>query len=371
MTVRPIAPGDGDAIVALYERVMRPGRPPSPAVREWFERVVFAGIWADAEIPSLVAIDGDGRVEGFLGSHVRRLLVDGSPKRLAVSGQLVADPDARGLAPGARLLRTYLDGPQDLTITDGATATVRAIWERMGGELAHPQSIEWWRSFRPGSLALALREQRRGRGRPSRGATAAGRAGDAAARLFPANWLGRLASVGDADMAAPPEVTDVEPLDPAGMSAALPEVTKGLGLSPDYDERFLAWLLGELELARDDTLRARLVRGADGRALGWFVYYLVPGGIAPVISVAAPDEASSGAVMDALVDDARSGGAAAVRGRLEPRLVAPAAARGSLFRYAGQALVHGRDPALVALATSRHALLTRLEGEWWMSPHLL
>jgi hypothetical protein len=114
-----------------------------------------------------------------------------------------------------------------------------------------------------------------------------------------------------------------------------------------------------------------LVRDPDGRALGWFVHYLVPGGISPAISVAAPDESSSGAVLDALFDDARAGGAAAVRGRLEPRLVAPAAARGCLFRYAGQALVHGRDPAVVALSTSRHALLTRLEGEWWMGPHLL
>ena len=80
---------------------------------------------------------------------------------------------------------------------------------------------------------------------------------------------------------------------------------------------------------------------------------------------------SAGAVLDALLDDARAGRAAGLRGRLEPLLVAPVAARGCFLRYVGMALVHARDPRLVALATSRHALLTRLDGEWWMGPHLV
>ncbi|MGH2987329.1 MAG: hypothetical protein ACRDLO_11680, partial [Solirubrobacterales bacterium] len=140
---------------------------------------------------------------------------------------------------------------------------------------------------------------------------------------------------------------------------------------PDYDTAFAGWLLDELAAVHArGKLRARLVRDADGGALGWFAYYLVPGGLSPAVSVVAGDEPSAGAVLDALFDDATDGGAAGVHGRLEPLLVAPAAARGCFLRYVGEALVHARDPAVAALATSRHALLTRLEGEWWMGPQL-
>ncbi|MGH2962021.1 MAG: hypothetical protein ACRDL3_07515, partial [Solirubrobacterales bacterium] len=188
--------------------------------------------------------------------------------------------------------------------------------------------------------------------------------------LPPARRLGRTVSGGS----SPPNAhrtTRAEPLTAEELITELPAITTRLRLHPDYDAAFAGWLLDELAAVRArGELRARVVRD-DGRALGWFVYYLVPGGLSPAVSVAAADEASAGAVLDALLDDARSGGAAGVNGRLEPLLVAPAAARGCFLRYVGMALVRARDPGLVALATSRHALLTRLDGEWWMGPHLV
>lgn len=370
MTIRPLERDDLDDVVGLYASVMRPEGAPMDKLRHWFEQSAFDHPWADPEIPSLVAVNDRNSVEGFLVSHARRLRIDGRPARLACSGQLVAHPVARRRAAGARLLRTYMKGPQDLTITDGATETVRAVWERLGGELAHPQSIDWWRPLRLGSLAGSSWAARGGRSRPSRTGLAAARAGDALASLLPDRWLARAANASPAEDARAPAAARLEPLTADSLVSTLPSVVKSLRLHPDYDRGFFSWLLDELAAARDDELRARLVQGPDGGVLGWFVYYLVPGGISPAISVAAGDEASCAGVLDALLDDARAGGAAALRGRLEPRLVAPAAARGCLFRYAGQALVHARDPAVVALATSRHALLTRLEGEWWMNPHL-
>jgi hypothetical protein len=368
VTIRPMERADLDAVVALYERVMRSGAAtPSPELRAWFERVVFDHPSADPEIPSLVAVEGDV-LAGFLASHPRRLRLDGASARLACSGQLVVDPVARRRASGALLLRTYLDGPQDLTITDGATELVRAMWERLGGEAAHPQCIEWLRTLRPGSLAAALWARRRGRPRPSGPVAAVGRVADAAARLLPAPraW-GEAGAPGDPQRQA----AGTEPLTAELLAAELPAVGARMRLRPDYDVTFAGWLLDELAAVHArGQLRARLVRDADGGGLGWFAYYLVSGGLSPAVSVAARDEASAGAVLDALFDDAADGGAAGVHGRLEPLLVAPAAARGCFFRYVGEALVHAREPEVAALATSRHALLTRLEGEWWMGPHL-
>jgi GNAT superfamily N-acetyltransferase len=369
VTIRPMERADLDAVAALYERVMRPGgAAPSPELRAWFERVVFDHPSADPEIPSLVAVEAGG-LAGFLASHPRRLQLDGATARLACSGQLVVDPEARRRATGALLLRTYLDGPQDLTITDGATELVRAMWERLGGEPAHLQCIEWLRALRPGSLAATLWARRRGRPRPAGPAAAVGRAADAAARLLPAPRAWGEVGGPDRPQRRP---AGTEQLTAEMLVAELPRVASRMRLRPDYDAPFARWLLQELDDVHErGNLRARLVRDADRGALGWFAYYLVPGGLSPAVSVAAGDEASAGAVLDALLDDATEGGAAAVHGRLEPLLVAPTAARGCFLRYTGQALVHARDPAVAALAASRHALLTRLEGEWWMGPHLL
>jgi hypothetical protein len=55
---------------------------------------------------------------------------------------------------------------------------------------------------------------------------------------------------------------------------------------------------------------------------------------------------------------------------LEPRLLEPLSERGGIFRYAGTSILHSRDPALLATAVSADSLLTYLDGEWWMGPHL-
>jgi hypothetical protein len=173
--------------------------------------------------------------------------------------------------------------------------------------------------------------------------------------------------VGRGDRAA----QGAEPLTAQSLTTELPGLMRSLRLVPDYDAQFAAWLLSEVAtVTLRGELRARLVRTNGGTTLGYYVYYLVSGGLSPVIAVAAPDEEATGAVLDAMISDARSGGAATLHGRLEPRLLRPLSQRRALLRYGGGALVHSPDPANVGLAVSRHALLTRLEGEWWMGPHL-
>src|SRR3954452_14963570 len=159
-SIRPMDRRDVARVAALYEAVMRSGSPqPAPAVEAWIERAVFGHPWADEEIPSLVATDDQDRIVGFLASYVRRLVVDGRPARLACSGHLVVEPQARNHAAGTILMRRYFMGPQDVTITDGATAVVRQIWQFLGGEVAWPQSIEWIRPLRPWAAAGAAWER--------------------------------------------------------------------------------------------------------------------------------------------------------------------------------------------------------------------
>ena len=162
--IRPLQRDDIAAAAALYELVARSTtRTPPPGLVDYFERTFLDYPWADPEIPSLVHAEDDGSITGFLGSSVRRLVFDGRPIRLGVSGQLVTDPGVRSRAVGAFLMKAYMDGPQDLTLTDTASAPVRRIWEGVGGETFSLACMGWVRVFRPARLGADVLERREAR----------------------------------------------------------------------------------------------------------------------------------------------------------------------------------------------------------------
>jgi hypothetical protein len=360
--IRALERTDLPAVCDLYEAVARSGAGPAPAqLVRYFERTFLGHPWADPALPSLVHEDRDGRIVGFLGSHVRRLRLDGRPLVMACSGQLVADPAPAHRGVGALLLRRYLAGPQDLTITDGATDTVRRMWVGFGGEpLAHA-SIGWSRVLRPGAAIEAVSVARPERTGVRRIARLLAPAIDALAGLPPANrgfGVGGVATVG-------------EELTPEEFVAQVRGAASALRLHPDYDVDFVEWLFHELDAVtvRGRAVR-RLVRSPDGRVVGWYVYFLAHRGVAQVMQIGALD-GDPGPVLDDLFAHAAKGGAAVVSGRVEPGLLAALPGRRCIFSRTEWALVHAREPSVLAALGSTKALLTRLDGEWWMGHHLL
>ena len=356
--IRPCERDDLQQVAALYELVMRLGSStPARGLGSYLERVLFDQPWADPEIPSLVFVDGGGRILGFQGSSVRRALFDGRPIRIGCCGQLVSHPDARQRAAGALLLRTYVRGTQDVTITDTASEPMRRIAMVMGMRMLHLGCIEWIRVLRPSSYARCLLRDRRSDGSPRRRSRA---------RLLLSAVDAGVTRV--APLVAPPASSEAtaEPLTPATMLEHLSLIGDRVRLRLDYDEPYVGWLFTELERVTGlGTLVARLVREPGGRVLGWYVYYLLAQGSARVLQLAAHDR-DVGRVLDNLLRDAWNGGAAAVQGRLEPRLVEPVASRRCVTIYRGGALVHSRDKEIVGVLTSPDSLLTRLDSEWWL-----
>jgi hypothetical protein len=354
--IRPLERADMPHVAELYELVMRSGRrTPPPGLAPYLERLLLDHPWADTDIPSLVNVDDDGSIIAFQGSSVRRALFDGCPIRIACAGQLVAHPDARHRAVGALLVRAYLGGPQELTITDSASDQMRQIWILLGGEMVHVGCIRWVRVLRPWRFVEAYVRERRTWGYRPTGDRVLG-ALDAATT----KWVGRL---------SPPALArDViaEPLTPGGLVEQVHVIGDRVRLHLDYDERFVEWLFGELAQVRGlGTPVARLVRERGGRVLGWYVYYLVPYGISRVLQVAGADQ-HVGRVLDDLLGHAWSHGAVAVLGRVEPRLLEPVASRRCLLGFAGGALAHSRDQEILGAVATGKSLLTRLDGEWWM-----
>src|SRR5512134_540033 len=249
--LRALRKHDLPAVAALYELVVRSGKPtPPPRLAAYFERTFFDCPWADAEIPSLVYEDANGRIVGFLGSHVRRLRLGGQVIRVAYGGQLVVDPEARSRAVGAILFRSHMQGAQDATITDGANEIVRGMWALCGGETCHLKTITWTRVLRPlrfvADYALG-RLQRPG-----------------LARQLRPLWqpLDRLAlGLAGRRLRPPAPATRTEPLSSRALLEHLPAVTESVRCHPDYDEAYLAWLFREMaEVKSRGTLVRSLVR---------------------------------------------------------------------------------------------------------------
>jgi hypothetical protein len=360
--IRPLERGDVPAAASLYEHVARSGaRTPPPGLVPYFERTFLDHPWADPEIPSLVYVDDDGSIAGFIGSSVRRLILDGRPLRLGVSGQLVTEPGVRNQAAGAFLMREYMKGPQDLTLSDTASETVRRIWEGIGGETAHLHCVGWIRLFRPFEAAdelLSRRREPRGIARVRRPLAAAG---DILAARLARRTL----------QAKPPAAT-AELLDAARVAEHVASVAGSYRLRPAYeDEEFVAWMLDCIaEIDTRGELCARLVR-QDGEVRGWYVALVPKGGLAQVLQVAG-EERAIGPVLDHLFHEAWALGAVGVQGRVEAHLLAPLSHRKCVFHPSGYlAVVHARDPEILHVIRSGHALLTRLEGDWWNGHHLL
>lgn len=353
--IRGFEPEDAGAVARLYELVMRSGtdRPP-PGLAPYLERVLIDQPWADPEIPSLVCVD-DGRIVAFVGVSVRRGLLDGRPIRIAYGSHLVSHPDARHRSPGAMLIGAVRDGPQDLSICDSTSETTRRLGLLTGWRLLHLHCLAWIRVLRPlRAMALAVSE-RRGIQGPSRAGGLVSLVDAAAVRL-----PGRLAS-------PPAPATVAEPLTPAALVEHAPAVLADVRLRVAYDEPFVTWLFGELSrMSGLGTLTAHLVRGRRDRVLGWYVYCGSPQRAARVVQIAAGRERDVDAVVDHLLHDAWAHGAAVIEGRLEPAILASLGERQCLTFYRRGALVHSRNESIIGAIGAGDALLTRMDGEWWI-----
>lgn len=362
--IRALERDDLEDVASLYHLVMRSGVGVPPRFLEpFFRRTLFDHPWADPEIPSLAFVD-ESRLLGFLGSNVRRMTFDGRPIRVGCAAHLVTHPSVRDTAVGPQLVRRYLGGPQELTMTDGASETVRRMWEALRGQTVHAACFVFVIVLRPWQflreIGLGGRFGRRGEVL----SVSMMRALDVATGPIAGNVL------------ALPErpSTRVEELTPSAVLEHLPGL-EGRRLLPDYDASYLSWLFAEVDRLqqwgslwprgiRRGGLFAQLVTSND-RIEGWYVCNLRPGGICRVVQIAARKR-SAGAVIDTLVHEALRSGAAAVYGRMEPDLVGPLSERRCLVRYGGgRMVVHSNAREIVDAIVSGEALLTRLDGEWW------
>lgn len=351
--VRPFTHADLESIVDMSRRFFPPKRPlPREAHLRLFRRFFLEHPWFDEAIPSLVSEDPTGRVTGFLGVTTRPVQMQGRRYVLAISQQFMVEPDRRGTLAAVPLLKTFLAGPQDLSITGYSGELARRIWCSLGGATSYAHSLFWTQRLRPVALI------------------ATDAAGIPARRLL-RRLLAAVSPMADAALARRPSRRFHAP--PAGSAAdvetpALLALQEELGdrrhLRPAYDLESFGWLISLLEEQRQmGELQKVMVRDEHGRPAGWFVYFLRRGGVCEVVQIGG-SESSMELVLAHLVHHAWKGGALALNGRVDPRVMRAYLRSGAdVLPGMYWMLVHARLPELRLAVQEGACALTETEAD--------
>jgi Acetyltransferase (GNAT) family len=349
--IRPLDRADLQAVTALLGANL-PAWTAEGQIPQFLQATLFDHPWADPELPSLVAAE-NGKVVGFIGAQVRRFRFEDRTLRAVCASHLTVDPDHRGGAAGALLLRRLLTGGQDFTFSDTANDEMARMCLTFGGQLDHARACDWMIVLRPVRWLRALTTSvivRRG--------------------LGPAVPVGALpfkaVRPGGARRGIPDPQPDVrgENADAATIVEQLAELGAGFRLRADYDRQFLEYMFGQAESHFGRPLVRRLVRRGE-RPVGWYAYRPQRGNVARVLHMMANDR-DGDAVLAELVAHAGGRDAAVIAGRLEPQLTRTLSPLQPVLGFALRPWVHCHDPEIFAALASSGSLLTRLDGEWFL-----
>jgi GNAT superfamily N-acetyltransferase len=356
--VRPLAPGDLDQVASLFSATfLNRHAAAGDVVKARLRETYLDDPFNDPDIPALVHVADDGRINGFVGVHVVPYRVDGRPVRAAFCGALMSESEGRDPMVGARLLKAYLAGAQDISISETANVVSQNLWERLHGKVLAGHSLDWLRVLRPAGFALAM----------------------ASRKLAPLKVFAPLARLADERIAKRRKAasfTGVTGEAPAGplvredvnledFAALVRRFSDGLAARPDWENGYIEHVLAVgLDKPAFGAPVMMAVRTRSGEPVGGFLYHARPGGIGRVLQVLyAPGRA--GIVLDHLFADAHARGVAALRGRSQPEIVEASTRRSMLFLTVSASVVLAKDAALAAPFLNGGCMLNGLAGESW------
>ncbi len=365
--LRPFIQDDIPQVTDLHMRVFGVRGNPvqqSPSTKllqayaDHFEEIFFQNPWYDVALPSLVYQGPTGRILGFLGVMPRPMLFNGELIKAALSSQFIVAPDSRSV--GALLLKAFLAGPQDLSLTDEANSIARKLWEKIGGTITMSYSVHWIRPLRPSRFAVSLLSSFSQKSKPwsylvSASAPICNLADAIAVRKLPRYFHVKVPQVSADELMIETLLT------------YLSEFSNTRSLWPAYDDRSLKWLLKVIAQKESlGALRGMAVHDDKREMIGWYIYHLNPGGTSTALQIMARNNSMS-EVLDHLFYDAWQQDSVAVSGRLDPRFVREISDKYCFFNCGRPwVLIHSHNPDLLRTFRDGDAMLSKLEGEWCM-----
>ena len=358
-TIRPFATADVSAVATLFFRVFlhRKG-PGTRELEDYLTSIFLTAPWIDPEISSLVHVRPDGKITGFIG--VSPLPLQWGDRRLrgAVCGTLMVDDHESDPMAGARLLRAFLAGPQDVSFSETAADVSVAMWQRLKGIIMPQHSMTYLRVLRPFRyIADGLRQQT-----PFASfLTWIADPVDALLRkILPSSALRRWSYVPTRADRCVEEDLALETL-----ADVLPRLISDYQIRPDWSEQSLARILADAAIKKKlGPMTARLVRSPGGTPVGAYLYHGRPGTVGHVMQILATP-GNAGAVIDRMLSHAADAGIVALRGRTDPQLLPAMLARDAIFFQNAASTIHSRDPAIIAAFLRGEGFFNGVGGETW------
>ncbi len=317
-----------------------------------FAEICFRNPWYHPGISSLVYEENDGRVTGFLCVVPRHFSFNNQTITVAVGQHLMVD---RTALASVQLFKKFLEGPQDLSITDMAIELAKPIWGRFGGTTIYTHSIYWRRILRPLSFASSFLKKEKSTSHSFTNTNPLWTMLDSIVNQIPSKMLHfKLPNV------ISEELTTNEFL------LNLHNISKEKKLFPVYTADSLNWLFARLtEEKRFGEFQKTLVRDSDNQILGWYLYNLKPMGRSEVLQIIARKD-SINTILDHLFYNAWEKGSIELCGRLDPQFTKEFGQKYALFMPGRNwMLAHSKNPELIDALHSNEAHHTRLEGDLW------
>jgi hypothetical protein len=353
--IRNCAREDIPAVAALFQKTFRNSDAPAPRSLEAYLADSFLDHPKyDAKIASRVHVNADGRVTGFIGVFPGHFDYRGRTVKAAIAGTLMVEhPDREPLA-GAKLLRSVVKGPQDISISETTNLISQKLWEPLGGKVVPLLSLDWFRPLRPVGATLAAAAEKFP---PAALFSSAARAAD---------WIGR-SWTKQALPATEPNVrvTVNTEISDADFATAFLELADANEFRPAWDRQDVEWLLARAaRKERYGSLHRAVVRRRKGELIGCYLYHGKAGGIGRVLQILARP-GSAGDVLDCLFHEANVAGLSGLRGRSSGQLIDALLTRNCLFLHRASTVVHTADPDLAHAVQNGGALISGLAGETW------
>jgi hypothetical protein len=356
--LRPFVEADIPPVSDLIWRVLHERKGSAPASLRNHLRVLFLeNPWMDEGIVSRVFENTQGKILGFFGAVPRRMSVQGETIRCAFGSNLVVDPEGRASVTAMQLVRAFMKGTQDVSITDSANEMSRPLLRSLGFNIVPIYSLQWARPLRPSQYGIHTLS------RFKKSKMVAGFASVVRPVLALADSVAtrvRMSPFHSVQLAV-----DDETLDTDTHIECLNTIPSKHWILPEYDRESLNWVLDFIvKRGVFGDIRKALVRNKDQKIIGWYIYSAVRGGVGEVLQIGAQSMSIS-VVLDHLFHDAWKHGLIGLQGRMEPQYMQELTAKSCFFfRNGSWTLVQCNKPNLLALLQSGTAFFSRLDGEW-------
>ena len=153
--LRPFVDGDISTVADLIWKVLHERKGPAPqTLHAHLGELFLRNPWLDEGITSNIFEDSQGKIAGFFGAVPRRMTYQGKVVRLAFGSNFVMDPESRVSMAALQLVKAFVRGTQDISITDSANEMSRQLLRSLGFGVVPIYSMQWARPLRPSRYAI-------------------------------------------------------------------------------------------------------------------------------------------------------------------------------------------------------------------------